>query len=196
MLRVGIAAILIVTLGGCSTWGADDGLGTEELSAVESGYLSAVVDYGSIQFVPAARTIDSAVRHFEAERFALAARDFESALQSLPNDAVHGASKLLVLDWLVRTSLAVDDYRTADVWQHAYHAIAKLSDSPAVKGRADFRLGCWHFILRDWNESLFDFERAIRHLESSDDLSVFDRKLLHLSPRLADEAGYRCESPW
>ena len=160
-----------------------------------ASYAYPAMDYGDL-FEP------SLSRLMAEGDYQLQLRDYESALQQFLDTEDYiisrvGAASLLllpVLDRIVLTDTALGRWHEADRAQHRYHAIItrKFADDQRVLNRADYRMGCWHFITGDWYQAQFDFEDVIRRLESSRSNTVDDNKLLKDSRAFEETVAFNC----
>lgn len=106
---------------------------------------------------------------------------------------------LPLIDELVPLYMSVDRLKEADRLQHRYRKIVKLhhkGDQRVVRN-ADFRMGCWHGMIGDWYEAVFDFEDVVTSFGKDNEIQTFrDAELKQTAKDLADLAARKCTPQW
>lgn len=189
--------VLVLALTGCSQ--GLDSPDVDELAAVaHSSFTYPVVEYGDL-FEPKLRSLVHRGDRFLAQlRFEDALDYFLRARRYIEKHDSHDSLLLLpVFDRIVLAESRLGNIGQADKTQHRYYELIRrhFSDNEKLLIRAEFRLGCWHFLTKDWHAAGFDFGDVIRKLETKADRTDREAQLLEMSREFQTVADLNCIAP-
>jgi len=183
-------------LNSCTQHGSDSRSFDEMLALARASYAYPVTDYADLFEPTLTRLIAAGDARFESGRYEPALQYFlEAEDYILRHDRPDSLLLLIVLDRIVLAETHLGLWKQADRAQHRYHEIIRqrFAGNQRVLNRADFRLGCWHFVTGDWYQAQFDFEDAIQRLENNRTKTVDDNQLLTESKAFEDTVAFNCQ---
>ncbi len=125
---------------------------------------------------------------------------FQQALIQIEQAEGKDSEMLLpIIDELVPLYMEIDQLKEADRLQHRYRKIvtAHYKEDQAVVRSADFRMGCWHGVIGDWYEAMFDFEDVVTSFDKDSEIQTHrEAQLKQTAEDLADLAARNCTPHW
>ncbi len=187
------ACSCLLLISACASNTVED---SRELKRVASStYLYPVIDYGVTSDPQLSQFNSDGEKYYQSQDYEKAAETFEAAANYVEGQVGQSSPYLLpVLDWLIRVRIKQRDMDEADRLQRRYHEIVLLnfSDDERVKRDSAYRQGCWHYLIGDFYEAMFDFEELITELERKQRRSERDDYVLKSSKEFADTSAQNC----
>jgi tetratricopeptide (TPR) repeat protein len=172
----------------------------QELSEVIlSNYIHPVIAYPEPNEPQVMAKIAEGKKYADSNNLVAAANSYEDAASLVITlDGLDSTMLLAIYDELIELYVNMDSMQQADKLQHRYHTIVenRYKNNNVTMSEADFRIGCWHSMIGDWYEALFDFEEVIKRLDSDPEIQGNEHRQLNHAKNLADIASVNCVPNW